>query len=82
MKNEQDELERQLWQDRRNIYRKYEEKVKVAQTKCVLHIFHPELSFVDLSSFRATLVGDSGLSKHEAEVSLVLSKRAQGIFWL
>jgi hypothetical protein len=35
MKNEQDDLERQLWEDRRAIYKKYEEKVKVAVTKCV-----------------------------------------------
>ncbi|KAG5654653.1 hypothetical protein H0H81_009901 [Sphagnurus paluster] len=33
LKKEQDELERQLWEDRRNIYRKYEEKVKIATTK-------------------------------------------------
>ena len=35
MKEEQDDLERQLWEDRRNIHRKYEEKVKVATTRSV-----------------------------------------------
>ncbi|KAF8897174.1 hypothetical protein BD779DRAFT_1465429 [Infundibulicybe gibba] len=33
LKSEQDQLERQLWEDRRSIQRKYEEKVKVARTK-------------------------------------------------
>jgi len=33
MKKEQDELERQLWEDRRAIHKKYEEKVKIAVTK-------------------------------------------------
>lgn len=35
MKEEQDTLERQLWEDRRNIHRKYEEKVRVATTRSV-----------------------------------------------
>ncbi|TFK74447.1 hypothetical protein BDN72DRAFT_55351 [Pluteus cervinus] len=33
MKKEQDNLERQLWSDRREVIKKYEEKVKVAKTK-------------------------------------------------
>jgi hypothetical protein len=33
MKKEQDDLERRLWEDRRAIHKKYEEKVKVAVTK-------------------------------------------------
>ncbi|KAH7930045.1 hypothetical protein BV22DRAFT_85863 [Leucogyrophana mollusca] len=33
MLDEQNELERQLWEERRAIHRKYEEKVKVARTK-------------------------------------------------
>ncbi|RDB20544.1 hypothetical protein Hypma_012457 [Hypsizygus marmoreus] len=49
MKKEQDGLERQLWEERRDIYRKYEDKVKVATTK-------------------ANMIGDSGLSKHEADM--------------
>ncbi|KAG6918242.1 hypothetical protein DXG01_015835 [Tephrocybe rancida] len=49
LKKEQEDLERRLWEDRRNIVRKYEEKVKVAATK-------------------ANMIGDPGLSKHEAEM--------------
>ncbi|KAH0587121.1 hypothetical protein H2248_005938 [Termitomyces sp. 'cryptogamus'] len=48
LKKEQEDLERQLWEDRRDIIRKFEDKVKVATTK-------------------ATLIGDPGLSKHEAD---------------
>ncbi|KAH7916145.1 hypothetical protein BJ138DRAFT_1097344 [Hygrophoropsis aurantiaca] len=33
MRDEQKDLERQLWEERRAIHRKYEEKVKVARTK-------------------------------------------------
>ncbi|KAG6885250.1 hypothetical protein C0993_004107 [Termitomyces sp. T159_Od127] len=36
LKNEQEDLERQLWEDRRNIIKKFEDKVKVATTK---HVF-------------------------------------------
>ncbi|KAF9468856.1 hypothetical protein BDZ94DRAFT_1244758 [Collybia nuda] len=36
MKDEQDKIERQLWEDRRAIYKKYEEKVKVATTKATI----------------------------------------------
>ncbi|GLB33431.1 putative protein of unknown function (DUF2458) [Lyophyllum shimeji] len=49
LKKEQDDLERQLWEERRNIHRRYDEKVKVATTK-------------------ASMIGDSGLSKHEADM--------------
>jgi len=35
MKRNQDVLERRLHQERENIYSKYQEKVKVAQTKYV-----------------------------------------------
>ncbi|KAG6864580.1 hypothetical protein C0991_008490 [Blastosporella zonata] len=51
LKKEQDDLERRLWEDRRDIIRKYEEKVKVATTK-------------------AALIGEPGLSKHEANVRI------------
>jgi len=33
MKDEQDAVERQLWEDRRAIHKKYEEKVKIATNK-------------------------------------------------
>ncbi|KAF7776122.1 hypothetical protein Agabi119p4_4515 [Agaricus bisporus var. burnettii] len=33
IKQDQDALERQLWEERRNIHRKYEDKLKAAQTK-------------------------------------------------
>ena len=33
MKTEQNELERQLWHERREIQRKHEERVKTARTK-------------------------------------------------
>lgn len=33
MKKDQVDLERQLWEERRAIYRKHEEKVKIARTK-------------------------------------------------
>ncbi|KAG6879511.1 hypothetical protein C0992_002007 [Termitomyces sp. T32_za158] len=36
LKSEQEDLERQLWEDRRNIIKKFEDKVKVATTK---HVF-------------------------------------------
>lgn len=36
MKDEQENIERQLWEDRRAIHKKYEDKVKVAATK---HVF-------------------------------------------
>ncbi|KAF8076009.1 hypothetical protein FPV67DRAFT_393001 [Lyophyllum atratum] len=49
VKKEQEDLERQLWEERRDIHRRYEEKVKVAKTK-------------------ASMIGDSGLSKHEADM--------------
>ncbi|KAG6850165.1 hypothetical protein H0H93_000292 [Arthromyces matolae] len=49
LKQEQEDLERQLWEERRDIVRKYEEKVKIATTK-------------------ATMIGDPGLSKHEADM--------------
>lgn len=35
VKQDQDALERQLWEERRNIHRKYEDKLKAAQTKYV-----------------------------------------------
>jgi len=35
MKNDQNELERHLWTDRELIYTKYNDKLKVAQTKFV-----------------------------------------------
>jgi len=40
MKQDQDALERQLWEERRSIYRKYEEKLKAAKTK---YVFVPSL---------------------------------------
>ncbi|KAF5388219.1 hypothetical protein D9615_000056 [Tricholomella constricta] len=49
LKKEQNDLERQLWEDRRDIHRKYEERLKVAITK-------------------ANMMGDPGLSKHEADM--------------
>jgi len=33
MKQDQDTLERQLWEERRSVHRKYEEKLKAAKTK-------------------------------------------------
>lgn len=33
MKQDQDSLERQLWEERRSVHRKYEEKLKAAKTK-------------------------------------------------
>lgn len=39
MKKDQDDLERQLWEDRRAIHEKYEEKVKIAVTKCVPEVY-------------------------------------------
>ena len=33
MKEEQDKLEKQLWEERENIRRRHEERVKVAKTK-------------------------------------------------
>lgn len=35
MKNQQNELERRLWNERSSIQRKHEGKVTVAQAKCV-----------------------------------------------
>ncbi|KAG6813449.1 hypothetical protein H0H92_010783 [Tricholoma furcatifolium] len=61
LKQEQDDLERQLWEDRRDIIKKYEEKVKVALTK-------------------ANMFGDSGLSKHEADMLQDGLKKALGKF--
>ncbi|KAG6889037.1 hypothetical protein C0995_004320 [Termitomyces sp. Mi166 len=49
LKKEQEDLERQLWEDRGDIIRKFEDKVKVAATK-------------------AAMIGDPGLSKHEADM--------------
>jgi len=74
MKEEQDVLERQLWEDRRNIHRKYEEKVRVATTRSV---FVPAwfagllkgLQYLTFA-YRANMTGDTGLSKHDAEVRL------------
>jgi hypothetical protein len=34
MKQEQDKLEKQLWEEREDIRKSHEEKVKVAKTKC------------------------------------------------
>jgi hypothetical protein len=34
MKQEQDKLEKQLWEERLNIQKRHEEKVKVETTKC------------------------------------------------
>ncbi|KAG6833622.1 hypothetical protein H0H87_004249 [Tephrocybe sp. NHM501043] len=39
LKKEQEDLERRLWEERRNIFRKFEEKVKVATTK---YVFAPQ----------------------------------------
>jgi hypothetical protein len=33
MKDDQNQLERRLWMDREAIYAKYQDKIKVAQTK-------------------------------------------------
>lgn len=33
MKQDQDILERQLWEERRSVHRKYEEKLKATKTK-------------------------------------------------
>lgn len=67
MKNEQDELERRLSTDRLAIQKGYEEKVKIAKTKCV---FEPKLLiFLDVL-LRAAMIG-TVLSKHEAEVHVI-----------
>ena len=39
MKEEQDKLEKRLWQEREGIRRSHEEKVKVAKTKCATYRF-------------------------------------------
>jgi len=38
MKEEQDKLEKRLWEEREGIRKSHEEKVKVAKTKCVRHL--------------------------------------------
>jgi hypothetical protein len=50
MKEEQDKLEKQLWQEREDIRRKHEEKVKVAKNKyttCLILLFHHSPSLQD-----------------------------------
>ena len=66
MKEEQDKLEKQLWEERENIRRSHEEKVKVAKDKYANQssIF----LFSYRSSFRAKMIG-VGLSKQEAQVN-------------
>lgn len=68
MKKEQDDLERQLWEDRRGIHKKYEEKVKVAATKWV---FVSLSSYLNSILFRANMIGDRNISKHEADVCVM-----------
>ena len=68
MKNEQDELERRLSTHRFAIQKGYEEKVKIAKTKCV---FEAELLSIFLDVLlRAAMIG-TVLSKHEAEVYVI-----------
>jgi hypothetical protein len=67
MKKEQDDLERQLWEDRRTIHKTYEEKVKIAITKCVFSLLRSMLLSLTLLS-RANMIGDSKISMHEADV--------------
>jgi hypothetical protein len=68
MKNEQDELERRLSTDRFAIQKGYEEKIKIAKTKCV---FEPKLLSIFLDVLlRAAMIG-MVLSKHEAEVCVI-----------
>jgi hypothetical protein len=64
MKEEQDKLEKQLWEEREDIRKSHEEKVKVAKTKCVSR---PLLPSPFQPFYRAKMIG-VGLSKHDAEV--------------
>jgi hypothetical protein len=64
MKEEQDKLEKQLWDEREYIRRSHEEKVKVAKNKYASSL---DLLFPYRLSCRAKMVG-VGLSTQEAQV--------------
>ncbi|KAJ7229041.1 hypothetical protein GGX14DRAFT_616484 [Mycena pura] len=70
LKQEQDKVERDLWAERTSIRTKYEDKIKVAKTKCVPR-FAPWWRLVSAlvsdGSGRATLIG-TGISRHEADM--------------
>jgi len=65
LQKEQDALERQLWTDRESIQKKYEDKVKVAQTRATM-------TGGSISQHEATMLQDSfqrELRKHDEERS-------------
>ena len=64
MKQEQDKLEKQLWEEREGVRKSHEEKVEVAKTKCASN---PLLPSPYQPSYRARMIG-AGLSKLDAEV--------------
>lgn len=64
MKQEQDKLEKQLWEEREGVRKSHEEKVEVAKTK---YASNPLLPLPYQPSYRAKMIG-VGLSKHDAEV--------------
>lgn len=74
MRNEQDALERRLWLDRGTIYTKYQEKIKVAQTKLVpfILIFFAQLDTAVPS--RAQMIGVV-ISQHELNVRKNISRK-------
>ncbi len=47
MRTEQAELERQLWNERRGIQQKHEERVKTARTKLVRRVHPPRSPSLD-----------------------------------
>ncbi|KAI0253141.1 hypothetical protein BJV78DRAFT_1281206 [Lactifluus subvellereus] len=63
MKQEQDKLEKQLWEEREGVRKCHEEKVEVAKTKCASNLLLPSPY---QPSYRAKMIG-VGLSKHDAE---------------
>jgi hypothetical protein len=68
MKEEQADLERKLWTERRDIFKKYEDKVNAARTKCVvLVIIISKCWAILILVSRANMIG-GGISKHEADV--------------
>lgn len=77
MKADQDQLERKLWADREAIHTKYQEKLKVAQTKLVMRLRLRDDAQLHVLTFflflffciRAQMIGAT-VSQHEITVRL------------
>lgn len=77
MKRDQNALERRLWDERNAILKKYEDKVKVARTKCVQFLRLPRVPLNAALDLRASMIG-VGLSRHEADVRILPPKTDVG----